>query len=59
MLQLDLLNEFYEVIHVQLGVQSVLRSYSASIQLFSSVKGTFIDSPNARKVTQVSIANPF
>ena len=27
--------------------------YNASSQLISSIKGTFVDSPNARKVTQV------
>ena len=43
-----------EAINACLAMQSTL-AYNASSQLVSSIKGTFIENPNARKVTQVSM----
>ena len=40
-------------------MQSTLHAYNVSSQLFSSVKDTFVESPKARKVTQVSMVNLF
>ena len=40
-------------------MQSMLHTYNVSNQLASSIKGTFIESPNARKIMQVSMVNPF
>ena len=42
-----------------LDMQCALCAHNANSQLFCSVTGTFIDSSNAKKVTQVSMANPF
>ena len=48
-----------KAIHVRLAMmQSVLCAYNASSQLVS-IKGTFVESPNARKVAWVSMVNPF
>ena len=40
-------------------IQSMLRTYNASSQLISSVKRTFVESPNARKVMRVGMVNSF
>ena len=60
MLQLGLADNNFKAIHVRLAmIQSVLRAYNASSQLISSIKGTFIESPNARKVMRVGMVNSF
>ena len=59
-LQLGLADDHFKAIHVQLAmIQSMLCACNASSQLISSVKGTFVESPNARKVTRVRIVNSF
>ena len=59
MLQLGL-DDHCKAIHVQLAMmQSTLHSYNASSQLVDSVKSTFVESPNIRKVMQVGMVNPF
>ena len=40
-------------------VQSALRAYNASSQLVSTVKGTFVEIPNARKVMRVGMVDLF
>ena len=40
-------------------IQSILHAYNASSQLISSVKRTFVETPNARKVTRVAMVNSF
>ena len=40
-------------------IQSALYAYNANSQLVSTVKGTFVESPNARKVMQVGMVNLF
>ena len=53
--KLGLADNHCKAIHMQLAmIQNTLHS-----QLISSIKGTFIESPNARKVTQAGIVNPF
>ena len=60
MLQLGLADDHFKAIHVQLAmIQSTLHAYNASSQLISSVKRMFVESPNARKVTQVGMVNSF
>ena len=60
MLQLGLANDHFKDIDMRLAmIQSVLRGYNTSGQLISSVKDTYVGSLNAKKVTQVKIANPF
>ena len=60
MLQLGLADDHFKAIHVQLAmIQSTLRAYNASSQLISSVKCTFVENPNARKVTRVGMVNSF
>ena len=60
MLKLDLVDKCCETIHILLAMmQSMLCAYNSSSQLVSSIKGTFIESPNARKVMQVSMVNLF
>ena len=41
------------------GLWSALHAYNASSQVVSSVKATFIENPNTRKVVRVSMANLF
>ena len=49
MLQLGLANECYIAIHVRLAMtQSALHAYNARSQVVSSIKGTLIESLNAR-----------
>ena len=40
-------------------MQSALHAYNENSKLVSNVKGMFIESLNAGKVTQVSMVNPF
>ena len=40
-------------------MKRVLHACNVSSQLLSSIKGTVKEQPNARKVMQVSIVNPF
>ena len=40
-------------------IKHVFHACNVSSQLLSSVKGTFKEQPNVRKVMQVSIVNPF
>ena len=58
--QLGLADDRCKAIHVKLAMmQSVLCAYNASSQLVSSAKGTFVENPNARLVTQVGMVNLF
>ena len=58
MLQFGLADDHFKAIHMRLAmIQSALRAYNVSSQLISSVKHTFVDSPNARKVTRVGMVN--
>ena len=53
-----LADECCEPIHVQLAImQSMLHTYNVSSQLVNCIKDTFIESPNARNIMQVSIVN--
>ena len=40
-------------------MQSMLHVYSVSSQLVSSIKDTFVESPNANNVTQIGMINSF
>ena len=40
-------------------MQSMLCAYNVSSQLVIGIKGTFVESPNTRKVTRVDMVNPF
>ena len=40
-------------------IESKLRAYNVSSQLISSIKGTFVESLKARKVTGDGMVNPF
>ena len=60
MLQLGLTDDHCKAIHVQLAMtQSGLRGHNTSSQLISSIKGTFVESQNTRKVTRVGMVNLF
>ena len=60
MLQRGLADDCCKAKHVRLAMmQNALYAYNASSQLVSSIKGMFVGSPNARKVTQVSLVNKF
>ena len=60
MLQLGLEDDHCKAIHVQLAmIKRKLYAYNVSSQLVSSIKGTFVESLNLRKVTQVGMVNPF
>ena len=57
---LGLADDHCKAIHVRLAMmQSMLRAYNAISQLVSSTKGTFVEIPNARLVTQVGMVNLF
>ena len=52
-LQLGLADDHFKAIQVQLTtIQRMLHTYNVSGQLISSVKRTFVESPNARKVME-------
>ena len=58
--QLGLADDRCKAIHVRLAMmQGALRAYKASSQLVSSAKGMFVEIPNARLVTRISMVNPF
>ena len=58
MLQYGLVEDCYKAIHVQLAVMQItLHAYNATSQLVSGIKGTFAESPNARKVKLVGMLN--
>ena len=60
MLQLGLTDDQCKAIHVRLPmIQSGLRGHNTSSQLISSIKDTFVESPNARKVMRVGMVNLF
>ena len=60
MLQRGLTDNHCKATHVQLAmIQSALHAYNACSQLISIIKGTFVESPNTRKVMQVRMINPF
>ena len=39
--------------------RAFVRAYNASSQLVSSIKSTFVENSNARKVKRVSMVNPY
>ena len=49
----------YRLLGWEFGLWSALHAYNASSQVVSSVKATFIESPNTMKVVGVSMANQF
>ena len=60
MLQLGLMDDHCKAILMRLAmIQSGLRGHNTSSQLISSIKGTFVESPNTRKVTRVGMVNLF
>ena len=60
MLQFGLADDCCKAIHVQLAMmQNVLHAYNASSQLVITIKGTFVENPNTRKVMRVGKINPF
>ena len=57
---MNLADDHCKAIHIRLAMMpSMLCAYNASSQLVSSAKGTFVEIPNARLVTQVGMVNPF
>ena len=60
MLQLGLADDCNKAVHVQLAMmQSALCAYDTGSQLVISIKGTFVECANARKVMQVGNVNLF
>ena len=50
--------QLLEAIHMQLAMMQIaLHAYNASSQLVRSIKSTFVEDPNARKVKRVRMVN--
>ena len=60
MLQLGPADNCCEAIQMQLAMMQItFHAYNASSQLVSSIISRFAENPNARKVNQVGMANPY